>query len=289
MSLAKKRLGTAPLSLDRLAESATAIRRITKLQPKVGLILGTGLSAVADLIEMEASIPYVDIPHFHPTTAPTHSGDMVFGCLGNVPTMAMKGRFHVYEGHAMRQVAYPVEVMKRLGVQTLIVTNAVGGINPEYVESDLVAITDHINLYWSNPLIGPNEEQEGPRFVDMLYAYSPRLIHLAERVAARHSIPLHRGILAFVSGPNFETPAELRLMAQIGADVIGWSLVPEVIMARHRGLEVLGISCISDLSVADTLRPVNSERIIENAQKAAEKLAVIVRDVVTELHPDSTC
>jgi purine-nucleoside phosphorylase len=289
MTLAKDRLGTVPLSLDRLRESAAAIRRVTKLQPKVGFILGTGLSVIADLIDVEASISYADIPHFHPTTIPSHPGEMVFGCLGKVPTVAMKGRYHFYEGHSMKVVAYPVEVMKRLGVQTLIVTNASGGVNPQYAEGDLVVITDHINLYWHNPLVGPNDEEEGPRFVDMLDAYSPRLVELAEKVAARHNIPLPRGVFAFVAGPNFETPAELRFLAQNGVDVIGWSLLPEVIMARHRDLEVLAFSCISDLSVADTLRPVNLERLIENAQRAAGKLAVIVREVVAELYPGSTC
>jgi purine-nucleoside phosphorylase len=289
MILARNRLGTVPLSMDRLNESAAAIRHITKLQPKAGIILGTGLSAVADLIDVEASISYADIPHFHSTTVPTHPGEMVFGCLGKVPTVAMKGRYHFYEGYSMREAAYPVEVMERLGVQTLIVTNSSGGVNPQYAEADLAVITDHINLYWHNPLVGPNDERQGPRFVDMLDAYSPRLIELAEKVAARHNIPLHRGVFAFVPGPNFETPAELRFLNQIGVDVIGWSLVPEVIMARHRSLEVLAFSCISDLSVADTLKPVNIERLIENAQQAAGKLAVIVRETVAELYPDSTC
>lgn len=282
-------LGTTPLSIDRLSESAAAIRRITKMQPKVGIVLGTGLGAVADLVRAEVSIPYTDIPHLHPTASPTHAGELIFGCLGNVSAVVMKGRCHFYEGYPMKEIGYPVELLKRLGVQTLIVTSAAGGINPEYAEGDLVVVTDHANLCWNNPLVGPNDERLGPRFLDMLDAYSPRLVRLAEEVASRHDIELHRGVFAFVPGPTFETPAELRFLAQAGMDIIGWSLVPEVIMARHRGLEVLAFSCISDKSVADAPGPVDMERLFKSAQQAAEKLAVIVSEVVAEIYPGSTC
>lgn len=264
-------------------ESATAaIRERTDVVPDAAIILGTGLSGLAAHIESEVVIPYEEIPFFPVSTVESHAGRLLVGRLEGKSVVAMQGRFHSYEGYSLRQVTFPVRVLKALGADTLIVSNACGGMNPLWEPGDLMLIADHIDLLSGNPLIGPNVDELGPRFPDMLNAYDPDLRKAARDEALRLGIRLHEGVYVAVTGPNLETPAEYRMLRTLGADVVGMSTVPEVIVARHSAMRVLGISIITDACLPDALEPVNIERIIATANAAEPKLTELVRVIVED-------
>lgn len=255
----------------------------TDLRPRVGIILGTGLGALAEEIEDARAVAYETIPGFPLSTVESHSGRLLFGTLAGVPVVAMQGRFHLYEGYDAREVTFPVRVMGVMGVRTLLVSNAAGGMNPLYRRGDLMLLTDHINLQGDNPLIGPNVDAWGPRFPDMSEPYSNRLNALAERVALDAGLRLQQGVYVAVTGPNLETRAEYRFLRLIGADVVGMSTVPEVIAARHMGIECLAISVVTDECFPECLVPVSIEDVIGAAREAEPKLTAILRGVVERI------
>lgn len=269
-----------------LDDAVRFIRSRTASTPEIGIILGTGLGGLVREIAVETVIEYGDIPHFPLSTVESHSGRLIFGTIAGRNIVAMQGRFHSYEGYTMGQIVFPVRVMAKgpgLGVGTLLISNAAGGMNPAFRRGDLMLITDHINLLGANPLIGPNDPELGPRFPDMSEPYDQGLIAIAREAAAEHSIPLQSGVFVAVQGPNLETRAEYRFLRQIGADAVGMSTVPENIAAVHMGLRVLGISIITDECVPETLRPVDVEEIIRVAGEAEPKLTAVVAGVVARL------
>lgn len=268
---------------DQIQEAAAAIRARWSGEPVAGIILGTGLGNLAKDVTAKTVIPYEEIPHFPRSTAPTHKGQLVCGKLAGKPVAAMEGRLHFYEGWTLQQVTFPVRVMKALGCEVLIVSNACGGMNPQWGKSELMLIEDHINLLGDNPLIGPNDERLGERFPDMCRAYDRQLLDMAKRIAIKERIVCHQGVFAAVSGPNLETRAEYRFLRAIGADVVGMSTVPEVIVAVHSRMRVLGISVITDVCLPDALEPVSLEDIIKSATQAEPNLRLLVRRVVAEL------
>lgn len=269
--------------LTHIEEAVAAIRTHTQSRPRVGIILGTGLGGLAVEIEKEIEIPYPSLPHFATSTVESHAGKLLFGQLGGKSVVAMQGRFHFYEGYTMQQITFPVRVMKFLGVETLLVSNACGGMNPQYRAGDLMIMEDHINLLGDNPLRGPNEDNLGPRFPDMSEPYSQRLIALAEQIALEEKIRIQKGVYVAVMGPNLETKAEYRFLRWIGADVVGMSTVPEVIVAVHMGLPVLGISIVTDECFPDALEPVDIPKIIRVAGEAEPKMTRILKKVVERL------
>ena len=268
---------------EKVQAAADAIRKVDPRKPAVGIILGTGLGALAKEIENRKEISYADIPHFPMTSVTSHAGQAVVGTIEGRTVVAMEGRFHFYEGYTLEEVTLPVRVMKELGAETLIVSNACGGMNPGYKKGDLMIIDDHINLMGINPLIGENDDELGPRFPDMCEPYSRELINLAVRIAKEENIRAHTGVYVAVTGPNLETRAEYRFLRIIGSDVVGMSTVPEVIVAVHAGLKVLGISCVTDLCFPDTLKPADIREIIKVATEAEPKLTKLVRRVIAEL------
>lgn len=267
-----------------LAEAVGAIRRRTRFEPEVALILGTGLGAslVAGM-EVAEAIPYEELPHFPLCTVDTHAGRLLLGELAGKRVVAMQGRLHRYEGYSLQQVTFPVRVMGLLGARTLLVSNACGGMNPLWRKGDVMLLDDHINLLGDNPLIGPNLDELGPRFPDMSEPYDRGLQALAEKVALELRLPLRRGVYVAVTGPNLETRAEYRMLRTMGADVVGMSTVPEVIVARHMGMRVLAFSIITDLCLPDALAPVDIQEIIEAANQAEPKLEALVRGVLERL------
>ena len=267
---------------ERIEEAAGTIRPKLAGAPQVGIILGTGLGDLARKIEGAVEVPYGEIPHFPVSTVDTHAGQLVAGELSGAGVLAMEGRFHYYEGYTLEQVTFPVRVMKALGSSVLIVTNACGGLNHRHERGDIVIIEDHINLMGVNPLVGPNDDSLGPRFVDMVAPYDAELVQQAEAVALRNSIRAHRGVYAAMTGPSLETRAEYRMLSLLGADTIGMSTVPEVIVATHAGMRVLGMSVITDICLADALEPVKIEEIIAVANEAGPKLETIIVDVLKE-------
>ena len=267
----------------RIAEAVQAIRGRTAAAPGIGIILGTGLGALAERIEVETSIPYGEIPHFPLSTVESHSGRLLFGTLGGRPVVAMQGRFHRYEGYTLQQVTFPVRVMRALGVDTLIVSNACGGMNPLWAPGELMLMADHINLLGESPLTGPNDDALGPRFPDMSQPYDRALQHLAREVALEQRIPLRSGVYVAVPGPNLETRAEYRMLRAMGADVVGMSTVPEVIVARHGGMRVLGISIITDACLPDALEEADIATIIATAGRAEPNLTKLVEGVVARM------
>jgi purine-nucleoside phosphorylase len=270
-------------SSSRIAEAAAKVRSRTRLTPEVGVVLGTGLGDFADALEVESVIPYRDIPHFPRSTVESHAGELHVGRLAGRPVAIMKGRVHYYEGYAMRQVAFPVRVLKAIGCHTLVITSAVGGMNPDMSAGTIVVTTDHINLMGDNPLIGDNDEALGPRFPDMSEPYSRALIGLAERVSVDLKIPIQRGVLVAVAGPNLETAAEYRFLRGIGADVVGMSLVPETLAAVHGGQRVLAFNVVTDECLPDRLRPANIPEILRVAGRTAPQLSRLVTEVVRRL------
>jgi purine-nucleoside phosphorylase len=268
---------------DQVQEARQAIAgRWTGGRPQVAVILGTGLGGLVEEVAAEAVIPYGEIPHFPVSTAPTHAGRLVCGRLGGKSVVVMDGRLHFYEGYSLRQLTLPVRVFKALGCEVLVVSNACGGMNPQFASGDLMVIEDHINLMGDNPLLGPNDDRLGPRFPDMCYAYDRELIALARRIALEERIVCHPGVFVAVPGPNLETRAEYRFLRGIGADAVGMSTVPEVIVGVHAGLRNLGLSVVTDVCLPDALEPTSLEAIVAVANAAEKKLRVLVRRVVAE-------
>jgi len=269
-------------AFDRVQEAVRVIQARVNTRPTVGIILGTGLGALATEIEEPKSLSYKDIPNFPVSTVETHAGELVFGRLGETSVVAMKGRFHRYEGYSLQQVVFPVYVMKELGVRHLLVSNACGGMNRGFEPGDLMIIEDHVNLMGDNPLIGPNDDRMGPRWPDMIEPYSKELIARAEKSAWERRIPVRKGVYVGVTGPCLETRAEYRFLSTV-ADAVGMSTVPEVIAAVHAGMKVLGISVITDKCVPDALEPADIQKIIRNASAAEPKLTAIMKDVAVSL------
>lgn len=271
-------------TLGEQVQAAVAhVRDVSSLQPKVGIILGTGLGGLADQITDVVKISYADIPHCPAVTVDTHAGELVLGRLAGTPVVAMSGRFHLYEGYSMQEVTFPIRLARGLGIDTLIVSNAAGGMNPQFVAGDIMLVTDHINFMGDNPLIGPNDDTLGPRFPDMCEPYTRSLYELAEEKALEMGIKTQRGVYLGCTGPCLETRAEYRFMRAIGADAVGMSTVPEVIVAVHAGLRVLGFSIITDECLPDALEPINIEKIIDTANQAEPKLTRLVGAVISEL------
>ena len=264
----------------QIEEAVEAIRGQWDGKPTVGIILGTGLGGLAERIDTQATLQYQAIPHFPRSTAISHAGQLVCGQLEGVAVVAMEGRFHSYEGYSHRQITFPVRVMKALGAELMIVSNACGGMNPQYAQGDIVVIEDHINLMNGNPLIGVNDDSLGPRFPDMYAPYDRELIDQSLEIARRENFTAHKGVYVAVTGPNLETRAEYRFLRAIGADVVGMSTVPEVIVAVHAGLRVLGLSIISDMCLPDALKPANIDEILATAAKAEPNLRKIVLGIL---------
>ncbi len=269
--------------IKMINETVEVIKKKTDKTYPVGIILGTGLGGLVKEIEIEHEIDYSELPHFPLSTVESHSGKLIFGKIGGKDVVAMQGRFHYYEGYTMKQIVYPVRVMKYLGVEKLIVSNACGGMNPMYRKGDIMLIADHISLLGDNPLIGKNDDELGPRFPDMSEPYSNELLDLAEQVALENNVKLHKGVYVAVPGPNLETKAEYRFLRNIGADVVGMSTVPENIAAVHMGMKVLGISIITDECFPEALKPVDVKEIIETAMTAEPKMTLVMKEVINKL------
>jgi len=270
-------------TVQYIQEAAAYIQAQSQVKPRIGLILGSGLGIIADSIDNAVTIHYGDIPHFPVSTVEGHAGELLLGDIAGIPVVLMKGRFHAYEGYDVDVVTFPVRVMKELGVQTLLVTNAAGGINTSFAPGDLMLISDHINLTARNPLIGPNDSTLGPRFPDMSEAYSRRLRAVAKRVAADKAVPLQEGVYVGLLGPTYETPAEIRMLRVLGADAVGMSTVSEVIVARHAGIEVLGISCISNMASGILDQPLSHDEVIETTERVKGKFVSLVLALIPEL------
>ncbi|MGI9427339.1 MAG: purine-nucleoside phosphorylase [Bythopirellula sp.] len=266
---------------DQIEAAKAAIQKQWSETPRVGVILGTGLGGFADQIEESVAIDYEEIPSFPRSTAVSHRGRLVCGKLEGVPIVAMEGRIHQYEGYPLQQITLPVRVMKALGAETLVVTHAVGGMNPLYQAGDVMIIDDHINLMGDNPLVGINDDRLGPRFPDMSAPYTTELIEVGQEIARRENFKAQRGVMVAVTGPCLETRAEYRFLRMIGADVVGMSTVPEVIVAVHSGLRVFGLSVITDMCLPDALKPAVVEEIIAVANSAEPKLRALVTGVIT--------
>ncbi|MEO0137353.1 MAG: purine-nucleoside phosphorylase [candidate division WOR-3 bacterium] len=268
---------------ERLKTTLAYLEKRTDLKPKIGIILGTGLDGLVKRIKIKNAFDYAQIPNFPVATVSFHKGRLIFGRLNNREVMVMQGRFHYYEGYSAQTIAFPVVVMKKMGVRYLIISNAAGGLNPDFKPSDIMVITDHINLIFDNPLRGPDELKMGPRFPDMYHCYDPMLIKKVERLAQRLGIFLKKGVYVAVPGPNLETRAEYRFLRMIGADAVGMSTVPEVIMARYLGIKVLGFSVITDMGVADALQPASIIKILLAAKKSEPQLIKLVENLVGQL------
>jgi purine-nucleoside phosphorylase len=273
------------MSEQRAAVDAAleVIRQRTDFVPDTAVILGTGLGGLAREIDLAAEIPYDDLPGFPEPTVVSHHGRLLFGGIAGRPVVAMEGRFHLYEGYSASQIALPVRVLKGLGADTLLVSNACGGLNPEFRAGDVMIMTDHINLLGANPLVGPNDDAIGPRFPDMGEPYDPAIVELAREVALEARIPVRSGIYVAVLGPNLETRAEYRFLRIIGADVVGMSTIPEVITAVHCGLQVGGFSVVTDMCLPDALEPVDVEKILAVAAEAEPRLTALIRGVIARL------
>ncbi|MDP4173640.1 MAG: purine-nucleoside phosphorylase [Bacteroidota bacterium] len=269
--------------LKKITETLGVIRTKTTESYEIGIILGTGLGALVKEIQIEAEIDYEDLPHFPLSTVESHHGRLIFGKINGKRVVAMQGRFHFYEGYSMQQITYPVRLMKFLGVKTLLVSNACGGMNPLFKRGDIMLMVDHINLLGDNPLIGINEDELGPRFPDMSEPYNLELINLAEQIALDLKIKVQKGVYVAVPGPNLETKAEYRFLRQTGADVVGMSTIPENIVANHMGMKVLGFSIITDECFPEALKPVNLQEIIASAMEAEPKMTQIMKEVIKKL------
>lgn len=267
--------------ITKIQETAEYIRTKVGEMPKTAVILGTGLGALVDHIEDKKFIPYSEIPNFPVSTVEGHSGNLIFGRLGSKNIMAMQGRFHYYEGYDMKTVTFPVRVMKALGIETLFVSNAAGGMNKEFRVGDIMIITDHINLFPENPLRGKNDNNLGPRFPAMTEAYNHKLIGLADTIAQEKGIRVMHGVYVGVTGPTFETPAEYEFFRIIGGDAVGMSTVPEVIVANHAGMKVFGVSVITDLGGKDVTEVPTHEEVQKAAQAAQPKMMEIMRELVS--------
>ncbi|MFB1050208.1 purine-nucleoside phosphorylase [Paraliobacillus sp. JSM ZJ581] len=271
------------MNLQNIQEAASYITKKLSITPKVGLILGSGLGMLADEIEDPVKIKYEKIPGFPVSTVEGHAGQLVSGTLMGVPVIAMQGRFHYYEGYGLDAVTFPVRVMKALGVEKLVVTNAAGGVNPDLNPGDLMLITDHINNTGQDPLIGPNESKLGVRFPDMSTAYDRNLQNIARDVAKDMNLDLQEGVYVWNTGPSYETPAEIRMLQKVGGDAVGMSTVPEVIVARHAGMDCLGVSCISNMAAGILDQPLSHDEVIETTEKVRDSFLRFVKDVLVRM------
>jgi purine nucleoside phosphorylase I, inosine and guanosine-specific len=267
-------------TVRKLEKTVEYLKDTACMIPEIAVILGSGLGNLADFIEERQEIPYRDIPGFPVTTVPGHEGKLIFGRLGGKSVAAMKGRFHYYEGHDMSVVVYPVRALGMMGIKNLIVTNAAGGVNTSFRPGDLMLIEDHISLFAENPLRGENIDELGPRFPDMSAAYDRELKKLALECASRTGIELKKGVYCYTKGPSFETPAEIKALRVLGADAVGMSTVPEVIAARHMGMRVLGISCITNMAAGILDQPLTHEEVIETGKKVEQKFSSLVREII---------
>ncbi|MDO3409572.1 purine-nucleoside phosphorylase [Saccharibacillus sp. CPCC 101409] len=274
---------TPNTSAGSIREAADYIRSQTRLKPEIGLILGSGLGILADLIQDAVSIPYEDIPHFPVSTVEGHEGELLIGTIEGRPVVMMKGRFHMYEGYGPEVTAFPVRVMKNLGVSGLLVTNAAGGVNTSFKPGDLMLLSDHLNLTGTSPLIGPNDADLGVRFPDMSEAYSRRLRAAAKEAAEGQGFTFREGVYAGLLGPSYETPAEIRMLRTLGADAVGMSTVSETIVARHAGLEVLGISCITNMAAGILDQPLSHAEVMETADLVKEKFLGLVLSIIPKM------
>ncbi len=268
---------------QHILESVDFLKSRVDFSPEVGIILGTGLGGLVKEIDSAVTISYKEIPHFPISTVEFHAGNLIFGRLSGKKVVVMQGRFHFYEGYTMKQITFPVRVMKALGIHTLLVSNAAGALNPLFNISDIMLITDHINLLGDNPLIGENDDSLGPRFPDMSEPYTKSLISLAEEVALENKFFVKKGVFAAMTGPSLETRAEYRFLQTIGADAVGMSTIPEVIVAVHSGLKVLGLSVLTDMCMPDALEPVNIQRILKAAANAEPRLIALMKGIVGRL------
>ncbi|HTK10492.1 MAG TPA: purine-nucleoside phosphorylase, partial [Ktedonobacteraceae bacterium] len=275
------------MSYDQVMEATAAIQRYTSLRPAAAIILGSGLGDLASEVEDAVSIPYAEIPHFARSTVVGHAGRLLIGTLAGIPVVVMQGRYHTYEGHEMQTLTLPVRVMHMLGAELLLVSNAAGGVNPAYRVGDFMLLRDHIffpGMAGNNPLIGPNDERFGERFPAMAQAYDPQLRAIAQAIAATApEITLHEGVYTMVAGPNYETPAELKFLRTVGTDAVGMSTVPEVIVARHMGMRVLGISLITNAATGDETKPVNHAEVLAAADAVRVRFALLVRGIIREI------
>lgn len=266
--------------LKKIQETAAFIKAKIKVTPEIGIILGTGLGGLINEIDVQVAIPYKDIPNFPVSTVEGHAGQLIFGRLGGRNIVAMQGRFHYYEGYTMREVTFPIRVMKLLGIKLLVLSNASGGLNPTFEVGDLMIITDHINLMPANPLIGENFDELGPRFPDMSEAYDKEIIRKAMKIVGDNKLHARTGVYAGVSGPTFETPAEYNYIRIIGADAVGMSTVPEVIVARHMGLTCFAVSVISDLGVHGKIVEITHKEVINAASIAEPRMTLLIRELL---------
>lgn len=277
--------GVAGTSLyERAEHAARIVRARTKLEPRIAIVLGSGLGGFADEFDEAVGIPYEEIPGFARSTAQGHAGRLVIGKIDEVPVMAMQGRVHYYEGYSLEQVTFPIRTFKLLGVKTLILTNASGGVNVQLSQGALMVINDHLNLMGDNPLRGPNDERFGPRFPDMSAVYAASLQEIVVEEAKSIGVEVRRGIYGALSGPSYETPSEIHLMRNLGADAVGMSTVPEAIVARHMDLEVLGISCITNMAAGISDEPINHEEVMATGDRVRDVFALLLQKVVGRIH-----
>ncbi len=272
-----------PAEFERAGRAAEFIFSKTALRPKIALVLGSGLGALADEFSSATKIPYAKIPHFPQSTAIGHAGKLVIGKVGAIPVAGMQGRVHLYEGYSVKEVAFPIRVFARMGVKAVILTNAAGGIKREFVQGRLVVISDHINLQGVNPLSGPNEERFGARFPDMTSAYDRKFREMALGEGKRMGIGMDEGVYAALAGPNYETPAEIRYLREVGADLVGMSTVPEVIAARHSGIRVLGISCVTNAAAGILDQPLNHEEVLDTAERVKEQFIGLLKAIIPRI------
>jgi len=269
--------------MKKIQETGHFLASKMKNNPKIGIILGSGLGTLVQHLDIENEIPYHEIPNFPVSTVKGHRGSLIFGKMNGVDLIVCSGRFHYYEGYTMQEVTFPIQVMKELGVKKLIVSNAAGGMNPTFKVGDIMLIKDHINMFPTNPLIGPNDDEKGPRFLDMSEPYSKSMLKVAFECAAELDIHVQSGVYVGVTGPCFETPAEYRMFAIIGGDAVGMSTVPETIVARHRGMEVFGLSVITDLGIVGQVENVSHEEVLQAAKVAGPKMVALVEAMLPRI------
>jgi purine-nucleoside phosphorylase len=278
-----KKSGSGTSEFEAANKAAKFIFSKSKLRPRIALVLGSGLGAFADELAEATQIPYAKIPGFQQSTAVGHAGRLVIGKAEGVPVVAMQGRFHGYEGYSAKEVTFPMRVFGRMGIKAAILTNAAGGINTGYTQGALVVIRDHINLQNTNPLVGANDERFGPRFPDLSKAYSPEFRAIAAEELRRMKMSVLDGVYAALSGPNYETPAEIRYLRTIGADLVGMSTVPEVIVARHMGIEVLGISCVTNMAAGIVDQEINHQEVLETGERVRGQFVALLRAVIPRI------
>jgi purine-nucleoside phosphorylase len=269
--------------LKKIKETSSFISEKIKGKPEIGIVLGTGLGGLVNEINTKVTIPYSDIPNFPVSTVKGHKGQLIFGELGGKRVMAMQGRFHYYEGYSMKDITFPIRIFSHLGIKLLVLSNAAGGVNPAYNVGDIMFIKDHINLMGDNPLLGPNEEELGPRFPDMSEVYDKKVIRMASKIANQNNIHFQVGVYAAVSGPTFETPAEYKYIRTIGSDAVGMSTVPEAIVARHMDLPCFAVSVISDLGIEGKIIEISHEDVIDAASMVEPKMTIIIKELLSSI------